>query len=364
MGRKPKIVDPGIVSMVPEGKKYQCLRCGKEYSDATGHFYKITHSELYKANDRYCPLCKDCVNELFDTFARRYNNEKTACIILCHMLDVPFFNTLFDSIAANNNTFSMGLMLRVINGRQYQYQNFSNTLVTGELNKNDSDVREEVEAKWSKTDKQNKAFAISVVGYDPFENCGMTENDRKYAFNILAGYCDVDGIQEDGHKIQSVLQIAQSQLQCRKLDELINSELLSNAPDDNRIKSLAATKKDLQNGILKIAQDNNIASKYNSNSAQGKNTLSQKMKDLATDGYEPIKVNLFDIKTSDAMRQVADLSNQSIMEQIPPDANDYSAMLKEQRTLIQKFESERDQYQEENRLLKNELADLKSKKSR
>jgi hypothetical protein len=64
-------------------------------------------------------------------------------------------------------------------------------------------------------------YCISVCGYDPFENCGMTDLDRKYCFNILAGYCDSQGVSEDGHKVQSVIQITQSQLQCRKLDEFI-----------------------------------------------------------------------------------------------------------------------------------------------
>ena len=89
----------------------------------------------------------------------------------------------------------------MLNGRQYQYQTFANTIVSDELLKSDGEVREEREAKWSKSDKQNRAFVTSVVGYDPFENSGMSEEDRKYCFNILAGYCDADGIREDGHKI-------------------------------------------------------------------------------------------------------------------------------------------------------------------
>jgi len=247
---------------------------------------------------------------------------------------------------------------------QYQFKTFLNTLVSDELFKTEREVKDQVESKWSKSDKQNMNFAISVVGYDPFDDCGMTQTDRKYCFNILAGYCDSEGIQDDGHKIQSVVQITQSQLQCRKLDEFINAELLSVHPDENRVKHLTATKKQLLDSIAKIAQDNNLSSAYNKNSTAGANTLSNKMKEMLQIGFENAEVNLFDIKTCDAMKQISDLSNCSIMEQLTFDNNDYTEMIKEQREIILKYEDENLEIKEENRILKNQLLDLENKKKR
>ncbi|MDD3383999.1 MAG: hypothetical protein PHX46_04245 [Bacilli bacterium] len=247
---------------------------------------------------------------------------------------------------------------------QYQFKTFLNTLVSDELFKTEREVKDQVESKWSKADKQNMNFAISVVGYDPFDDCGMTQADRKYCFNILAGYCDTEGIQDDGHKIQSVVQITQSQLQCRKLDEFINAELLSVHPDESRVKNLTATKKQLLDSIAKIAQDNNLSSNYNDNSKKGANTLSEKMKEMAKDNFAAIQVNLFDIKTSESMRQIADLSNQSIMEQLTLDSNDYTEMIKEQREMILKYEENQSAIEEENRMLKNKIQDLETKKKR
>jgi len=247
---------------------------------------------------------------------------------------------------------------QILNNKQYQYKTFVNTLVDGELTKGNKEVRDEIETKWSKADKQNMTYATSIVGYDPFDNCGMTDIDRKYCFNILAGYCDSEGIKEDGHKIQSVVQITQSQLQCRKIDEFINAELLSTNPDENRIKNLATTKKQLLDGIAKIAQDNNLASAYNKNSDSGSNTLSKKMKEIAENGYEAIKVNLFDIQTCSAIKQVADISNQSILDQLSLDSNDYVKMLTEQKELIEKYRKSSEEYEEENRMLKNKIVDI------
>lgn len=241
---------------------------------------------------------------------------------------------------------------------------FLNTLMSDELKKTDDEVKQEIESKWNKSDKQNMNFVTSTVGYDPFDNCGMTDNDRKYCFNILAGYCDSDGIKDDGHKIQSVVQITQSQLQCRKLDEFINAELLSSHPDETRIKNLTTTKKQLLDSIAKIAQDNNLSSAYNDNSKKGANTLSSKMKEMYQSDFEPIKVNMFDIKTAEAMKQIADLSNQSIMEQLSFDSNDYADMIKEQREMILKYENKQLEIEEENRILKNKIQELENKKKR
>lgn len=324
-------------------------------------FFKSQWTKLWVYSKKRVLFCKDCMDKLMSEYTNRYG-ERTALIVCCAILDIPFYNITYDSIIENNSIFNIGLYIRLLNGRQYQYKTFLNTIVGNELGKREDEIKEERESRWSKTDKQNMNFAISVVGYDPFDNCGMTDADRKYAFNTLAGYCDSEGIQEDGHKIQSVVQITQSQLQCRKIDEFINQELLGVNPDEKRIKELSTTKKQLLDSIAKIAQDNNLSSAYNINSKQGINTLSSKLKEMLQIDFEDAKVNLFDIKTSEAMKQIADLSNRSILEQLTLDSNDYTDMIKEQREMIVKYEEDKMRLEEENRILKNELTDLKSKK--
>ncbi len=327
------------------------------------NFYKSQWTKVWNHSGRRVLFCKDCIDKIMQEYTPRYG-EKTALIIALALLDMPFYASTYKGIIEGNSIFNVGMYVRMLNGRQYQYQTFANTLVSGELQKTDNEVREERESKWSKSDKQNMNFAISVVGYDPFDNCGMSEDDRKYCFNMLAGYCDTDGIKDDGHKIQSVIQITQSQLQCRKLDEFINQELLGTHPDEGRLKNLSETKTKLLSAIAKIAQDNNISSAYNKATGVGKNTLSQKMKEMDSDGFEKIKVNMFDITTSDAMKQIADLSNRSILEQLTWDANDYTEMVKEQREIILKQNKELDQALEELRIAKNKLIDIEQAKKR
>ena len=220
------------------------------------------------------------------------------------------------------------------------------------------------EIKWSKKDKQNMKYVTSMIGYDPFDDIGLDDYDRKYCFNILAGYCDTDGIVDDGHKIQSVIEMTMLYCQCRRITEQMNIELSKPEVDDAKVQKLTTSKTSLLSSIATIAKYNNIASNYNKNSKQGKSSLSSKMKEMEENDFEAIKVNLFDIKQAEAFKQIADLSNRSIMDQLTFDSSDYSEIVKEQRELIQKYETELDTYKEENRILKNKLIDLENIKKR
>lgn len=339
---------------------YLCLSCGAEKNET--NFYSSKYSKMWATGDHKVMICKDCIQRLFDEYTKRYENEFTALKMCCHYLDVPVYRALYDTIIQKNNFFSVGLYLRHLQLGQYKMKSFINSIVDGELGKTEDEAKEEREAKWSRADKQNMNYCISVCGYDPFEGCGMTDLDRKYCFNILAGYCDSQGVADDGHKIQSVITIAQSQLQCRKLDELINAELMDKHPDENRIKSLSTTKKQLLDGIAKTAQDNNISSAYNQNSKRGANTLSAKMKEIADNGFESIYVNAFDIETCKAMQQIANISSKAIMDELTFDANDYTDMIKEQRELILDYDARLKKAEEENRILRNKITDLENKK--
>jgi hypothetical protein len=230
---------------------------------------------------------------------------------------------------------------------------------------NESNYTEEFDIEsqdviWSEKDKQNMSYVISTIGYDPFNDVGLKDVDKKYCFNILAGYCDTDGISEDGHKMQSVIEMTMLYCQCRKITETMNVELSSGDVDDTKISKLTSSKTALLSSIATIAKDNNIASNYNKNSKQGQSSLTSKMKEMAENDFEAIKVNLFDIKTSEAFKQIADLSNQSIMDQLTFDNNDYVEIIKEQREIIQKYETDFDELKEENRNLKNKITDLEN----
>jgi len=337
------------------------MHCCEEKAES--NFYTSKDSKIWNYTRKHAPFCKDCVDSLFKEYSTDYG-EQNALIIICAILDVPYYASVYKAMSENKDDFLIGNYIKKLNGPQYKAKTFAGTLLSDELDKTEDAIREERETRWGLKDKRNKNFVLSVVGYDPFEDEGMTELDRKFCYNTLASYCDTDGITEDGHKIQSVIELTQLQLQCRKINELLNSEFLKVAPEEATIKNFTTAKSNLLSSISKIAQDNNISSNSTGTSKVGKSTLSYKMKELDENGFNDIEVNLFDINTSASMKQIADLSNQSITDQLTWDANDYTKMIKDQREIITSQQEKLDSLTEENRIIKNQLSILNSKKSR
>ena len=347
------------IRAVSQKSMHKCFCCGHEYKAQEGNFFKSSYSKLWVSNNGYMPVCKICLENLMNDHIREFGQEN-ALKIICYYLDIPFIPTLYKSLEEKNDVFTVGSYTRVLNTAQYRNKTFVNSLFSGDLNKTTEDVREERETRWQRTDKQNMSYVISVVGYDPFDNLELTDEDRRFCFNTMAGYCDLEGVREDHYKRASCIQIVNNQLQCKKLDELINKELVKALPNEGKLKTYTTSKTSLLSNIAQLSKDNNIASNYNGTSKAGKNTLSQKMKDMFADGIDSVRVNLFDINTCEWMKQVADCSNRSIMEELSFDANDYTQMIKDQREIILKLQKELDTTKEEYRLCNNELIDLKN----
>lgn len=232
--------------------------------------------------------------------------------------------------------------------------------IINEQDKESNAICPDKSVKWSKKDRQNMSYVISTVGYDPFEDIGLSDNDRKYCFNIMAGYCDTEGIVEDGNKLQGVIEMTTMYCQCKNLTAAINIEMKKNNPDDQKISRLTSSKSSMLSSISTIAKDNNIASNYNKNSKQGQNSLSSKMKEMEENGFQEIAVNLFDIKTAEAFKQIDEISLTNIANQLTLDNSEYSEIVKEQLELIHDYEAELNQLKEENRNLKNKIIDFEN----
>lgn len=98
MPRKPKTaVLPPV-----EKTKFVCHCCGKSKSET--EFFTSKWSKVWNDTDKKVLFCKDCVQALMDEYTPRYG-EKTALIICCALLDVPFYGMLYQSIINNNSFF-------------------------------------------------------------------------------------------------------------------------------------------------------------------------------------------------------------------------------------------------------------------
>lgn len=369
-----------------QSEKKVCTACHRELP--LSKFY-MSNSPLHSL-DKKTPICKDCtINNSINLETGEIDEVKFKKILM--QLDKPFYK---DSIISARNQYLAEhsfvteeeanykgadiikiYMKNVASLRQLSSKSYSDSERDGFIQKNSTVIVQEkttknntpssekdLEIKWSKKDKQNMKYVISMLGYDPYEEVGLSESDRKYCFNILSGYFDTDGIAEDGHKMQSVIEIAMLYCQCKKITEAINIELSKDDSNDSKVQKLTASKSSLLASISTIAKDNNIASNYNKNSKQGQNSLSSKMKEMEENGFSDIKVNFFDIKTSEAFRQIDEISNNNIANQLTLDSNEYTEIVKEQREMIQEYTAQIDTLTEENRKLKNQIIDLENKK--
>lgn len=335
---------------IDDDRQYVCVSCGEVFDNAYGKFYKVNSSHLWDHNNKYCPICTKCLKRMFDEAELRFGT-KTAMIIICHYLDAPFSNALYDSMNENNQNFTIGTYTKMLNTAQYNRLTFMNTLVNGELLKSSDVVREEKEAKWTGEDLRNKHYVISTVGYDPYDDDIYSDADRKFLFNTLSGYLE-DDVVEDSHRLQSAITLIPTILQRTKVDRLINEQLALKNSDSNLLKTLVETKTGFDRSINSLANENGFSIKTSGGAKRHNSTLTGIMREMIDSKFEECKVNSVEARMSKVMSAIASVSNQNLLDQLNWQEDDYARMVATQREMIQKYERENLALEEQNRMMR------------
>ena len=118
-------------------------------------------------------------------------------------------------------------------------------------------------------------------------------------------------------------------------------------------------KKNANKMITDLAAESCLSLKNSKNASKGENTFTGRTKKLKDMNLREMENNAFDIGTAEGMRQVADISNASILKQIHLDENDYTEMLGQQREMIVNLQRLADENAEKARILLRENVDLK-----
>ena len=84
-------IDPAVkikkIEKDPEGTKYKCSCCGKEYSSQKGNF-PVSNSMLYEGNGGYITICRSCVEKYYQQLVGVYSgNEEHALEHCCRLYD-------------------------------------------------------------------------------------------------------------------------------------------------------------------------------------------------------------------------------------------------------------------------------------
>ena len=350
-------------------EKFLCYCCGSEKK----------RSEFYKSSDPFnsvgvTPYCKNCLERI----ARNYNNTtkqfgdvtKQSLMLACERADVPYLEKLWD--ASYNEVHDPSLKQPKTNVWAAYIKNVKMPQYNG-MRWRDGDLFKEGEEEiHSETTtlpqnqevleeyEKNRKDVIRLIGYDPFDK--EAEEDKPLLYAQLIGYIDMSGDNEDMTRILDSIEIVRGYLQLQKLNDMSAKAFsnLSKTGQSGEIKNYMDTKKKVADVISQLAEQSCISMKHNKNASKGENTFAGKIKKLKELNLREAELNAFDIGTCEGMKQVADISNASIIKQLHLDESDYTEMLAQQRDMIVKLQEQADTKTEEARILLRENLDLKS----
>lgn len=369
---------PGKRTVKKEAEpKYLCPYCNKEKK--ASEFYMSSDPLVMTGKTTMCKECAEKIARNWDGRTGEFGDcTKASVQEALERLDKPYFDKLWDAsyfeyINDNNpkkRTNIWASYIKNIGLPQYKtlrwrdgdlFTNYKEMALkqaqqeVGIASSDEVAKSQEINEEYEK----NRSDVIRLLGYDPFEK--EQEEDKPLLYSQLIGYLDLGGDNEDMMRTSSAITIVRGFLQQAKLDDMI-AKAMSSPNVSNKsgeIKSYLDSKQKVSSTISQLAEQSCLSLKHNKNASKGENTFTGKIKKLKEINLRDAEVNAFDIGTAEGMRQVADISNASIMKQIALDENDYTEMLAKQREMIVKLQEKADINEEKARILLRENLDLK-----
>ena len=359
-----------------DDKKYLCQFCLKEKKK----------SEYYISTDPHVmtgivPICKDCIRKIalnWDDNRKEYGAcTKKSVMEALEYLDRPFLENLWNSSYAEwaDDTkekrrttiwdcYIKNVGLKNYNGMRWRDGDIFQTYVedakqVAALESGNKEAAQTLidSQEVSNEFEKNRKDVIRLLGYDPFE--GEKLEDQPLLYSQLIGYLDLGGDNEDMMRTSSAITIVRGFLRQTKLDDKIAKAMANSNINASELKTLLDSKQKISSTISQLAEQSCLSLKHSKNASKGEDTFTGKTKKLKDMNLREAENNAFDIGTCEGMRQVADISNASILKQIHLDENDYTEMLGQQREMIVKLQRQADENMEKARILLRENVDLK-----
>lgn len=342
-----------IERQIDETKFYKCLCCGRDdlrFND----FHSTSRNGIFKANDGYYPVCRDCLEKIVTDVIGDDLKESKAFLV-CAMLQQPYDEDAIRGIKAKNG----GKFDIYQYNHNMQMDTTDRTFVStvwDMINPRKRSYKwEETGAeKLSAAEIQNRDAIIKMMGNDPFKT--YAKRDRIFLYRELMKYFD-DKIADDPYKQSQLIQIVTNNLQIHKYDILIAD--LDPIDDMDKIVDLNKVKSMLVQSNDKIAKENEISVRNRSDKEAGKGTLSALMKKLNEQGFEEAEANYYDQLLSEGTQWAIDESFKALQQNSFFDENDKQEIFLTQKKLIADLQERVDQLTEENRKLR--IGDIKYK---
>ena len=350
-----------------------CINCGVH--GKVTRFYR-SNNATHIHNSCFIPYCKECLEQFYQEYYKKTGRSDLAMYYLCRKTDTFYSTKVFEgaeSASLKLNQSMVSSYFRMLNsikdnaGFKDNFNESANFLDleiledkyrTGKISIGGNTNVVVPPDVFTEEDEINQKDCIKLLGYDPFFDNEKAE--QKFLYNTLLPFLD-DATLEDAFKLPIVIEVVKSLGQVEKLNKTFNSMMASaeNIEENaSKLSTLIASKDKLYRSILAMAKDNGISVNHAMNKSQGAGTLSRIVKELEEIGLRDAKMNLFDIETSDSMKQVQDTSNKSIMEQINLQDSELWDMIGELREVRIKLDNKVSELAELLRLEKVKNADL------
>ena len=351
-----------------------CLNCG--INGRVSSFY-ISNNATHKYNACRLPYCKECLEKFYQDYYKQTGRSDLAMYLMCRKTDTFYSTKVFDgaeSASLKMNQSIVSCYFRMLNsikdnaGFKDNFNESANFLdleiledkyrtgkINADINGNTTTIAPDA---FTEEDEINRRDCIKLLGYDPFFD--NDKKEQKYLYNTLLPFLD-DATLGDAFKLPIVIELVKSLGQVEKLNKTFNNMMASTdniEENASKLSSLINSKDKLYRSILAMAKDNGISLNYAVNKSQGAGTLSSIVKELDEIGFREAKINLFDIETSESMKQVADISNKSLIEQINLQDSELWDMINELRETRIKLDRKVDELTEKLRLEKVKTSDL------
>lgn len=104
-----------------------CHKCGTEYSRHKGYF-PVSYATLHKGVG-HIPVCKSCIDAMYNSYLAQCNDTKTAVRQMCRKLDLYWSDNVFDVVSRKATTRTMMTQyIAKINTVTYAGKSYDNTL--------------------------------------------------------------------------------------------------------------------------------------------------------------------------------------------------------------------------------------------
>ena len=331
-------------------------------------FPYVSGADIYVVGEngrRRATFCMYCCVKFCERMEEKYGNQYKALYRLCAFIGLYYDDALAHRVWEEDREYENGekvsefispyeLYIRAVQDDprlerksfmdegdvpfEYIIQKQRNLSITEELSEQGRRDRQEI---------------IEKFHYDPFEKEPAKDRGRLYA-DLVTLYDDA--MATDLTRQRAAIEVVKSFYRIDSIGQTIQElqaspqSMVDNA---NVLKNLIDQKAKETAMVDSFSKAHGFAERYQTGGkTKGAGTLSSVVRDGFDNHFDKLAVNKFDIETSNAMRQVADISAASMMNQIQLSSDDFRKMVEEQAEKIRELTEQVAELAEANRLFK------------